>query len=178
MEMGKEEGGGINTRLDKLIEVLEPKKKRGKQPRLPKLKKSKLIQNYALVLYIMDNHVADFEWIKIENDYIYIRRTNTYHLATAGFVMNLKLKNKSVPLIIQPVWSLEPLTEETFDPVKHFDKTIKANKGANPQKVLITLMEQANLKIKGKMGGKAMLWIVIGIIVALYMVMQIFGKGG
>ncbi len=176
MDMEQEQGG-INTKLKKLIEVLEPKKKT-KKPKLPKLKKSKLIQNYALVLYIMDNHVADFEWIKIENDYIYIKRTNSFHLATAGYVMNLKLKNKTVPLIIQPVWSLEPLTEETFDPVKHYEKTIISNKGANPQKVLITLMEQANLKIKGKMGGKAMLWLGIIVIIILYFLMQLLGKGG
>ena len=176
MGMEQEQRGGLNQKLDKLIEVLEPKGKKSKTPNLPKIKKTKLIQNYALVLYMMDNHVADFEWIKIENDYIYIRRTNSYHLATAGYVMNLKLKNKTVPLIIQPAWSLEPLTEATFDPVKHYEKTIAANKGANPQKVLITLMEQANLKIKGKMGGKTILWVVIGVIVVLYLLKRYHSK--
>ena len=178
MELEQGQGTGINTKLAELIEVLEPKSKKTKKPTLPKIKKSKLIQNYALVLYIMDNHVADFEWIKIQNDYIYIRRTNSFHLATAGYVMNLKLKNKTVPLIIQPAWSLEALTEETFDPNKHYDKTIEANKGANPQKVLITLMEQANLKIKGKMGSKAMIMVGVVVIVILYLLMNLFGKGG
>lgn len=177
MGMEEENRGGVNTKLNRLIEVLEPKKKT-KIPKLPKIKKSKLIKNYALVCYLMDNHVANLEWVEIENDYIYIKKTNTFHLATSGSVMNLKLKNKIVPFIIQPVWSLESLTEKTFDPVKHYDDTIKANKGANPQKVLITLLEQANLKLKGKMGGKALLWIGIIAIVVIYMLMQLFGKGG
>jgi len=174
----EQEEGGVNTKLDKLIEVLEPKSKRTKKPKLPKLKKGKLLQNNALVCYMMDNHIAALEYVKIENDYIYLRKTNTYHLATAGNVMNLKIGNKLIPFIIQPTWSLEGLTKLTFDPVEHYNKTIEANKGSNPQKVLITLMEQANLKIKGKMGGKTTLWVIIGIIIVLYMIMQLAGKGG
>lgn len=157
---------GLNTKLDKLIEVLEPKKK-SKKFKLPKIKKAKLKQNYALVIYIMDNLSVEMEYLKIENEYIYIRKTNSYHLATSKYVMNYK----GIPTIVQPVWDLEP-----FCPSKHYDDTVENNRGANPQKILITLMEQSNLKLKKKVGGKAMIWIVIGIAVGLYFLTKLLGK--
>ncbi len=170
--VGQEQEGrvevGLNKKLDKLIEVLEPKKK-SKRIKLPKLKKAKLKQNYALVIYIKDNLSIEMEYLKIENEYIYIRKTNSYHLATSKYIMNYK----GIPTIVQPTWSLEP-----FCPSKNYDETIAANKGANPQKILITLMEQSSLKLKKKLGGgKGMIILVVGIVAVLYFISKLLGKG-
>lgn len=165
--MVEEQKQGLTTKMDRLLEVLEPKKKSRKRIKLPKLKKAKLKQNYALVIYIMDNLSMNMEYMKINNEYIYIRKTNSYHLATSKYVMNYK----GIPTIVQPSWSLEPLC-----PSEHYQETIDKHKGASPQKVLITLMEQSNLKIRGKVGGKAILWIIIGVVASLYMIGKLMGK--
>ena len=163
----------MNEKFDKLLEVLEPKSKSRKKLKLPKLNKVKLKQNYVLVVYIKDNLSIDMKYLKIENEYIYIPETNTYHLATSEYVMNYK----GIPTIIQPAWSLEPLVPSTFSPKKHYKETEDANKGSNPQKVLIHLMELSNPKIKGKGGSKLTIYVVVGVVAALYFLTTLLGKG-
>lgn len=159
---------GLNTKMDELIHALAPKKKEGKRVKLPKIKKAKLRQNYVLVIYIMDNFTINMDYVKIKNETIFLSKTNTYHLVTSKYVMNYK----GIPTIIQPTWSLEPLC-----PSDHYTDTVNNNNGSNPQKALLTLLENANLKVKGgKTSGKVMLWIIIGVVVLLYLIAQLLGK--
>lgn len=128
--------------------------------------KKKVKQNYAILIYVRTNGYSDIDYAPIENDMIYVKQSGLYHLATADYV----LRYKKFPLIIIPEWTLEP-----FSPKSHLKTTIEEGKLALPQKAIINMVKLAQLGPKKPMLSGNMLWIVFGVVIALYFISKMFG---
>lgn len=162
-------------KLNELMEVqqqlLAPRKRsKFKLPsKLRKATKRKLKQNKILVLRITTNGNIHPEFLPVNDELVYIKENKTYHSASAEYVMRF---NNKFPTIILPEWSLMP-----FVPRENKKETRETGTDAIPQKVIITAMKQAQAGLlkKGGFGGKTILFIILGVIAALYLLSKIFG---
>ena len=155
--------GRISDKLDKLIEHFDAEKKeKDKKIKLPKLSGRKLKKNFVLAMILRTNKEVEIRPVKIEDNMIYLKDNQTYHLALADFVLNLKTKKlgKRYPFIILPEWDLKPISIDELQ-----GKSIDANRLAMPQKIIIQAMKQA--QIEKKKGGMKGILIIIGIIAAI-----------
>jgi len=147
--------------------------------KLTKGAKKKIKQNYALVIYIRNNGYLDFNYAPIVNDLVFIKQSGLYHSATADYMLQHISKGKSYPVLIQPEWALTPVKKGdqvdyeqiSFSSKFHSEETIAQGTQAAKQKILIEIVKQSQIVggLKGKIPGKALLWIIIGVIVVLYL---------
>ena len=128
--------------------------------------KNKIKKNNVLVFSISSNGSIDIKFVPVINEMIYLPNHQLYHLASADYM----LRYKKYPVIIQPEWSLIP-----FSPKDHLEKTEKNKEISLPQKVIINAVKLAQLKLKTPLGGKAILWVIIGIVGILYLISKITG---
>jgi len=166
---------GLVNKVDKLAEYIELQQKQESRKKSKKFKlpfgvrlgsKSKVRKNNVLVFSISSNGNVDIKFVPIINEMIYLPNHQLYHLASADYM----LRYKKYPVIIQPEWSLIP-----FSPKDHLEKTEKNKEISLPQKVIINAVKLAQLKIKTPLGGKAILWVVIGIVAILYLISKLMG---
>lgn len=168
-EFEKKENAPKRSMWDKIT----GKKKVGKEFKLPaKIRrgvksKKKVKQNYAILIYVRTNGYADIDYAPIEDDMIYSKQSGLYHLATTDYIM----RYKKFPLIIVPEWSLEP-----FSPKKSLVETIEEGKLSLPQKAIINMVKLAQLGPKKSAISPSMIWIVLGVIVAIYLLSKVFVK--
>jgi len=165
------------NKMYEFYEALKPTEKKGlfgwrkkkeKEFKIPKEKKLKrlLKKNYAMVFFLRNNRSLDINMVPIENDMIYMKESNTYHAANAEYI----LKYKKYPVMIVPEWSLLP-----FSSKEHSELSDTAGLGAKAQKVIINATKLAQLKEHKGMGGKTILWIIIGGAILLYFISKVLG---
>jgi len=161
----------ISEKLDKLIELLEKtqEKKKFKLPLGIAVQKGKLKKNYVLVILLKTNGQIDFKFLPIENDTVYIKENQTFHLASSDYIFQYK----QWPTIILPEWSLEPIS-----PKKLHEEAMKEGKWAYAQKPIIMAITQSEIAAamkKAKISGGLILLGIIGAIAVLYFISQAFG---
>jgi len=160
----------LKDKMDKLIGIFEEqgkRKKKGKQFRLPfgMGNKKKIQKGWVIVILLKTNKTMDIKFLPIENEMVYLKDNETFHLAAVDFVM----RYKKYPVIILPEWDLKPISVDEL-----MGKCREDNNWALPQKVIINASKLiASQKKKGFGGG--IIWIVI-IIAAAYFIMQMFKK--
>jgi len=125
-----------------------------------------------MVIILKTNGNTLIDMLPIDNEMVYLKETDTYHVASTDFVGTYTQQNKQYPVIILPEWSLKPLKRHEL-----FKETIENKELANPQRVIINAIKMAQLKPKSMLGGSSMIWIILGICVALYFVYQMFTGG-
>lgn len=166
---------------DKIIERIEDEgNKKGKKikPKHFKLPsrarrgvKRKLANNHVLVFLLRSNNTLGVEFLPIENEMIYLKNNQTYHLASSDSVFLYQYKKLTYPAIILPEWSMVPLDLKNV-------RNIVNNNGldADGQQVAIKAINMAELKPSKKLGGNQLILIVLGGLAALYFVTQAIGK--
>ena len=179
----KVESKTLKETVDKLNATLERLEGGGKKKKLGVKKPfkvpfglrmgapGKIKKNYALMLRIKTNGTLKPEWTQIVDEMVYVKENNTYHLASANYV----LKWGKFPVIILADWSLRP-----FNPVENYTDTVKSNELSAPQKVVIEAVKRAQLEMKVKKGfdAKWLIWIAIGAIILFVVITQLRGGTG
>lgn len=155
----EETGGGLSERIAK--DVIKQLSEQGKKPdskdfKLPFSKrlgeKGKIKKNFALVGIIKTNGNWDWKWLRIKEDLIYLKESDTYHSATAKHVGYYK----KYPVLVIPEWDLEPLCRETLY------KQAEEGKLAKAQTVIIHNIMKAEGLLKGKKSfGSSIIWILL-----------------
>lgn len=135
------------------------------------LPKGKLKTNHAIVIYIRTNSNVEISKVPIENDLVYIKQTQLYHQASADYI----LRYKQYPLLIIPEYSLEPLKVEPFKPKEHYSQVAVEGKVSYTQRVLIQMLRLSMMPKKTSLGNKNLIWIIVGLVVAVYLVASMFG---
>lgn len=156
-------------------------KKIEKEFELPKkikqLKKKRIKENYALVVYLRTNKSMDIFYAPITDEGVYIKETGIYHMADAGYIH----RYQDYPVLIIPEWNICPISEKPkpFSPEKDMKESYESGSWATPQKFIINRMAlaQAGLLKKAKMGNKALLLLVIAGIVGIYLLTKAMGGG-
>jgi hypothetical protein len=148
----------LNKDMEEIKNKLEPKKK-FKLPFGTKMgATSKVKKNYVLALVLRENGGLDIKWLPINDGMVYYSRNKTFHVATTDYIGYYK----KYPYIILPEWRLQPISRDELI-------NEKTDNEASSQKVLIDIMERAKLK-GGGLGGGKLLWIIIGLAAAFYMI--------
>lgn len=154
---------------DKLLGKNKPKKDFKLPRKLTVGANRKIKLNYAITLYLRNNGSCNFFWSPIVDDSIYVKDTKQYHVASGEFVMNMPYKNKLLPFIIIPEWSMIPIYPKEMS-AEQKDKYM-----AYAQKVIIDKAEKAKLEEKKKMNLN-IIWIILGILVIGYIILKSLGK--
>jgi len=175
---------GKNAPQQTFMDKLKGTKKLEKEFKLPKKfrldSKRKLKENYAIIFYIRDNGSLDIYNAPIVDEGVYIKESGMYHTATANYV----LRYKKYPALIIPEWNLNPIGKpeeqkpHPFDPSTDIAEAEEKGMLSLPQKVLINrlALAEAGLLKKGKMGGKMILWVILGGIAVIYGLSKLLGK--
>ena len=186
----------INEHKRTFWDKIKGTKKKEKTFKLPnKIRmgaKRKIKQNYVFVLFIRTNGSIDIEWAPITNDLVYVRRTGIYYAASAEFIM----RYKNFPAMILPEWNLLPIkvakeqnivdskknsgnedVEKPFSPQENYQEASDTGALSHPERVVLQAAKMAEMKPPKAMGGKTLLWVILGAIVILYLISQMFGGG-
>jgi len=160
---------GLSSKLDKLTELLEEKEdKKEKKFKLGFSKrigeKQKIKSNHVLVVLIRTNGKVIIKYLPVKDNMIYLRENDTYHFTPSNYIGYYK----QYPVVVLPEWLLEPISRK--------EMTEEGN-DALPQKVVINAMKLAQIKPKSALAGKAMIWLVIGGIIALYLMYNMVTGG-
>jgi len=119
-------------------------------PRGAKVSKGKFKKGWVGVITIHENGVLSGEKTQIY-DFTHKTKDNSYH-ATNG--KEIGMWEGKFPVIIQPSWKLNPLL------IRKDDKEVNETYG---QKYIMARMLGDTIKVKGKMGGGIVIWIIAGI---------------
>jgi hypothetical protein len=173
--MVQEEGGtgsgGITRKLDSIVDQLnkitEEKKAKEKKIKFPKVSKGKLKKNYVIVILLRTNKQIDMRVLPIQDNMVYLKDNETFHIATTDYVM----RYKNYPVIILGEWDLQPISPDEL-----MNKTISEKRLALPQKIIIQAMKQAQLSGKKKGINIGIILIVIGAIAAVVVVANLLKK--
>lgn len=161
----KQEAPPKRTFMDKLT----GKNKINKEYKLPlKVKfnsKGKLKKNYAIVEWVSTNGYSRIDFAPIEDDFVYNKHAGTWHKATSEYII---WYNKYPKLII-PEFNNTPINFK-----KYSEKIEAEGSSARNQKTLIEIGRKAELAGKKKFSMNIM-WIIIGGIIALYLIASILG---
>lgn len=151
---------GLNEQLTEISNQLKEIKqeKEGKKPKNFKLPFGKKVgngqakRNYVTLIKINDNGVVTFDKKQIEEQTTII--DGVPRLATTDHVLFYK-KN---PIIIQPSWSVEPIS-----PKQHLQNSLENGSNIAGYQLLLNRMKLSAVGEKKKMGG----WVawVFGIII-------------
>lgn len=162
----REEKKGLRQQMEEINEKLDIVTKTGrkfknKKPKLPYGVKSKLKKlarkNSVMVLLLKNNKAIMPKIAKIENGLVYVDKR--YHGCA---IDNIFLWMGKYPTIVLPEWDLLPIgTKDYYDAMDN-------NRKVDAQTVIIRAMETAETPTSKKMGGKVILWLVIGAGILLY----------
>mgnify|MGYP003131861834 CR=1 FL=1 len=157
---------GLNTKIDRLVELIEEKeKKKEKKFKLPFNKsfgaKPKIKRNYVLVFLLRTNGKMVIRFLPIEEMMVHLKENDTYHEASPKYIGYYK----NYPVMILPEWSVRPISKERL-----IEQDIKEGTTTLGQKVAINAMKLSQLKKKTNIMGSGMFWLVIGGIVVLYFI--------
>lgn len=155
----------LKEKMDLIIEKGGVKK--GKKFKLPFKVKGQLKalakKGKVMVILLKTNRSIEMTSKKIENGFIQVAE-KYYNCATA-FVYLLFGK---FPCIVLPEWDLNPIgTKDYLDAVKDGRK-------ADAQDMIIRAMENKENMQRGKMGGKTLIFVIVGAVILAYV---IFGQG-
>lgn len=147
---------GINTRLNKIENMLEEtvadkrQEKKSKLERKLKLTTGKKKRNYVVILKINENR--DLEIVKepIQNQSVTI--DGVPRLATGEHVLNYKKE----PILIQPSWSVEP-----FAPSKHFKESLEDGSNTRGYSILLARMKEGAISAKKNIGWGLSIGMII-----------------
>ena len=155
----------IDTKLDMMTE--KNKLNAHKMFKLPFGIKGQLktlaIKNRILVFFLTTNRTIKPLIAEIKNDFIVIN--GTPHNCSNDFVF---LWMGKYPAIILPEWDLNPIG------TKNYYDALEEGRTADAAKTIIKMIESGEVETKAKLGGKALIFIIIGAIVVAYL---IFGGG-
>lgn len=169
-----QEERSLNEKLDEALTLMKKDEKPKKEKKFDfpfGIKfgaKGKIRKNNALVQTISDNGETKFKFVPINDGMIYIKETDTYHMATATEI----LRYKNYPLIILPTFDTKP-----FSLSDRFEKADKEGRTTYWQKYFINIMNNSAIKPKMQLSGKVIFLIIIGIVLFVgFMIMR--GKVG
>jgi len=148
--------GNIKEDLEKVKEFVENEKlareekdkKKFRYPFGKKVGKSQKKKNYVTVLKIYENGNASFDKVQIKDQTFWIE--GLPRLAASGYV----LQERKNPLIILPMWSVEP-----FSAMEHFVDSLTNGTNAKGYKLLLANMENEAIKQKPQMSG-IIKWVI------------------
>lgn len=160
---------GLSSKIDKLTKIIEgreeDKKKTFKLPFSKKAgSKGKIKKNYVLTVLIKTNGKVLIKFLPVVDDMIYLKETETYHFTPSDYIGYYK----QYPVVVLPEWLLEPISRRRM--------TDEGN-DALPQKVIINAMKLSQIKPKSALAGKAVIWLIIGGIIALYLIYNMVTGG-
>ncbi len=170
----KEKKQGITQKLDDLNEKLdiitqkkkvdkELKKKNFKLPFKVKSQLKKLAtQNKVQVMLLQRNLNIKPTTGELKDGMLLIGEGKNVRIHN-GSVDFMWLWNGKIPTVILPEWDLNPIRAG-----KLYDETVKANRIAEPQQIMIRAMEFKEAMQPQKLTSKAMIWIFIGVAVVGY----------
>ena len=171
-ENGNKIGGlsGLRTEIKELRETIESggrplKKKKGfVLPAKVRAKAKKAaLKNSVVAFLLRNNRNIDVVMGKMEDGMVQIGEK--FHAGSMDYTF---LYRGKIPAMIIPEWSLEPIgTKDYYDAVEN-NKTIDA------QSIILRAIEAKELAGKKKIGGKALIWIIIAAAVIGY---ALFGQG-
>lgn len=151
----------IDTKLDMITE--KQKLNAHKMFRLPFGVKGSLktlaIKNKVLVFYLTNNRTIKPLIADIKNDFIVIN--GTPHNCSNDFVF---LWMGKYPAIILPEWDLNPIG------TKDFYDALEDGRTATAAKTIIKMIESGEVETKPKLGGKMVIFIIIGAIIVAYLI--------
>lgn len=158
--------GELNEKLDNIMKELaelkgDKKAKKEKLFKLPfraKLSKKKVADGWVTVVGINNNRELAFTRKPvIEGVYEW---NGVPHIATADYVLTYKGK----PAVIQPEWSLKPIS-----PADNYAETEKEQLRSAGYKLVLNYLEKKEIDAK-KMSGGVIWWIIGGlaVVVGLY----------
>lgn len=156
----KEEIQKLNQNFEEIAANSKVKKVKGK-----KLGKQKIKKGWVRYLYIGENGAMTATKYQINQGTI--MHDGIPRSATSEDVI---LWDKE-PTIIQPWWSITPLNLK-----KEMDESARLNSMTIGSKLILSLIEQGNIKQKKKISGAAIFGIVIAVIIIGYLLMK--GLGG
>lgn len=135
--------------------------------------KKKIAGGEVAIMFLRDNGIGDIKYMKPENG-MFLVNGNYYHQIEACVH---SIGPKRIPMAVIPEWSMTPLSKLQFADLM----------GAEPQlaqKLIIKSIEHAEIvKIDKELAPnkpantKALLWGIIGLVVAVYMINKFFGGG-
>jgi len=155
--VGQEEGGLSERIAKQVIEELSKKPDKMKEFKLPFGKrtgvKGKMKKNFVLAIIMKTNGNFDLKWVKIKNDLVYLKESDTYHTASTDFIGYYK----KYPVMLLPEWDLTPLKRENLYAQAEEGRLAKA------QTVIIQNIMMANGLLKGKKSmGSMLIWLLVG----------------
>lgn len=148
---------GMKSSNEKDLEEGNNKEKKFKLPSKAK-GKSKIKKNYVLTIYVQKNKNIDFRLLPLNNGKVYYKPTDSFYSVTnrhIGF-----FKNYPAILIVENL--IEPLL---LDDIEGIDLDLQ-----RIQKIMIQIAEDSQIDKKSAFGGKGLLFILLGLAVAGYII--------
>jgi hypothetical protein len=153
--------GELQDRLSKLEEQLKPKENVKIKPlRLPwkaKVGNGKAKKGYVGVLKLNENMVIDPSKVQISEQTVDV--DGLPRLATGEHIWKWKIGFKTYPVIIQPSWSVEPLSVKSL-----FKESIDNGSNIKGWKIIYNKMKSSVVETKKKQFPLWIAWI-IGLVV-------------
>jgi len=138
------------------VEVSKDKKK-FRLPTKGRLSKQNLKKGYVTVLHIKNNRHGEF--IKLPIDESTTMLNGIPRIAKADDIILIDDKGKTVPMIIQPEWRVNPI-----NPSEDYEKAVNDEMTSEGYSLLMNRMQKEVIALKKKM-GTWMIFLIIGIIV-------------
>jgi len=168
--MVEEEKGGFSSRLENIEEKLEmilPKPKIKVKPF--KLKpmiraraKKAHLKNRVLVFYLRSNRVVEPVIAKIKNNMVQVGEK--LHDASMWYYYIYKIGRVNIPCLVIPEWKLTPIGTRDYELAKATKDTTDAEVN-----IIRAIEMKENLMLdKPSLGGKAWIWIIIGLAIVGY----------
>ena len=152
----------LNEKIDLMTNAKASKVKKkefklpfGMKGQLKKLAKKNKVQ----VMYLRHNRIIEPLSAEIKEGMVIIGN-KIYDGSTDG----VWLWRGNIPTMLIPEWDLKPITPERL-----LGQAIDDNSISHPQKIIIRAIELAKvLEARGKISGKMMIWIAIGMAIVGY----------
>jgi hypothetical protein len=132
--------------------------------------KQKLKKNYCLTILIKNNLNMEFKLLEVIDGAVYLPLNDTWHMASVDYMMVYDGK----PVLILPEWNLIP-----FNPKKNYEQAEENSTLAAHAKFVITKVKQAQAGVlKKKTNMKTVVIVGVIILVGVYLLSTMLGKGG
>lgn len=180
IEEPKEKKTGLNEKLNDITEKLDKitqetktkdklKKKSFKLPFKVKSQLKKLaVKNKVQVILLQNNRNIKTTIGEIRDGMLLVG-DKIYNGASDG----VWLWNGKFPTMVVPEWDLQPLTPQDL-----LKETVKGKRLADPQTMIIRAIEFKEAMNPKKLGGKAIIWIMVAVVVIGYILFAGGGGGG
>lgn len=191
--MEEKDRGGLKSQIaDEVIKrIVESQQKKGKSKekkflKLKKISPAQLKKGYVNYILLRRNGYIDLLKAQVEDGAVFLKEARTFHKAEGMHIWNYKGK---IPVIIQPEWSVEPLSitsvdessgrsgNEAIDRDKLAETTAKKGMNVDAQKFIIKKAEEfaAGLKPKKQISSTWLIYAIIGIVV-IFVISLLTGK--